>query len=1146
MSSLLDGAADGTITAPNLSKPWGPVNATAPSTVGQHTINVTDAETGAKASATFNVIIPTLGESPSGATVTPASGGAIVLVTGSQTVRNAFQAPGEDGRYFSLPLQTTANIITSGAMVTALRQGTPNVQQNGIPWVVGGSGDPDCTVSDGTTTTTVKIPVGTTAGGASVGGAVYISPGGGSFSTGGNTYSIDASDNAKENGAPMNDGAGTGQMALYQGVVYGQDATSKNWFIWNGSAFTPAGSPPPAPGAGGSGLSSLGGADSTRPYKGWTANGVLIDGSASNATKAGSIITCTAMQVYDLTGPVMEDATTGLTNIAAEDNAIGNLTEFELLAAVAGSTYVPPHTVACSLDLTQINSGASTLPTQTQLNAIASAITNTVNTEVPGGELFGGPGTAQPLTFLPGDVVIADAPNVQATGVRGALTDKDGTVWTLVADVSFQTNPPAWWWGGIKRNGAILPRTDNGTDGYGGYFIALRLLNNGHVWVEEAKFGGWWDLTAANETTTTATATVDFDDFTRPGLGPQPGPGPNNTSGVATAAPAWPANSVPSGGTGPIPIGATICIPHTVSKPNGQSRGYNLLFDIMRQNGLYVRGINSTGAASIGAAPASTATKALVTDMNASFASVMGLAGILAFDGSSGSQTGPSTAKGMIGGVRADAFAAPALIDLSDTGGTPSVPNTFGAWYATGQGIFYNIATNGGAIAGTTESATITSGAKIAFNGVADGATSNVVELFYWNHVLYQKNAAGNWFSGHNGTYTAVAVSASGTPVTDGTGIILDSAGDLVTLQNGKVTFTGVQDNTTANVTTVLWFNGQLYQENSSGAWWVGTKGSWGNQLAGGDPRNAITPPPGANFSISNSIITAPNGQRWFGKGVDVAPWGRPIYQAVTNGTKPLTTSLPGITFLQIYIANDEGYNVDTGLFPIIDALTAAGIVVCLHSCNSNFVNSVPTGANLTAECNMFAGYATHYIGNPYVTFCTDNEPHDENVGFGAVTAEHLAVYNAIRGTGNNNLIGLSVPNPGNNMNAANYAQMFNVYWEQHYYPFEDGIGGFGYITSFQPLSSLPSRDGIMPIIIGEFGSSTSGNTASGIDGPGLPSHLMSQPRYTDIGNGMILNGWAEWGIATSGEFDQIFGQNNATGTLNSYGQELAGFIASA
>ena len=433
-------------------------------------------------------------------------------VGGSGAVRNWAQYPGADGMYWSLPMQTTANIITSGALITALRQGTPNVRQPAnycVPWVVGTTNDPECTVSDGTNTITVRIPVGTVA------------------------ENIDTGDD------------------------------------------------------------SLGGTDSTQPYLGWTANGVLIDGSSGNATKAGSVITCSGMQVYDCTGPVMEDAVTGLTNTAGSDNAIGNLPEFELQAALSSGSYVPPHTIACSLDFSQVNSNAH----------------------------------------------------------------------------------------------------------------------------------------------------------------------------------AWPIINTDTGNTGPIPEGVTICIPHGTVRPTGQTRGFYLLWDILQQFGMLVYNVNGSGAISCETYPVSAPTIALSNDMNASFPTVMASAGILAYDGSSGSQTSASTAKGMVGGVRADAFPAPALIDLSDTGGIHVLPSTFGAWYATNLGNFYNTSVGesaqGATLTGTTGTIYDSSlnawtlgsspiaGQAAYENGTIAGNNFNTTLILYWNRSVYLENSSGQFFqwngSGYNG-----------------------------------------------------------------------------------------------------------------------------------------------------------------------------------------------------------------------------------------------------------------------------------------------------------------------------------------------------------------------------------------------------------
>jgi hypothetical protein len=153
---------------------------------------------------------------------------------------------------------------------------------------------------------------------------------------------------------------------------------------------------------------------------------------------------------------------------------------------------------------------------QAQVNAIMATIHSTQVSEVPNGECFSGICYTQ--NALAGDIIIADAPNTQATGPRGTLTDKDGNQWTLNAGVPCQTNTAGdWWWGNVTGGppGNSMLQC--------GYNIAIRLTNDGHVWVEEAKQGGWWDMTATCEAGCTFGLPVTY-------VG-DPGPGPNNTGG---------------------------------------------------------------------------------------------------------------------------------------------------------------------------------------------------------------------------------------------------------------------------------------------------------------------------------------------------------------------------------------------------------------------------------------------------------------------------------------------------------------------------------------------------------------------------------------------------------------------------------------
>ncbi len=154
---------------------------------------------------------------------------------------------------------------------------------------------------------------------------------------------------------------------------------------------------------------------------------------------------------------------------------------------------------------------------QAQVNNIASAIQTEQQIEVPAGEDFGA--GLHPQNFLIGDIIITTGNGVQLTGNIGSLADGAGNTWTLVGGLVADGNPPNWWYGGLAMNSVLQ---------WPGYNISLRLLNNGEVWVQEAKQGGWWSLTQWQ-----ANGHVG-----RPGLGASPGAGPNNVSSTGSTG-AW-------------------------------------------------------------------------------------------------------------------------------------------------------------------------------------------------------------------------------------------------------------------------------------------------------------------------------------------------------------------------------------------------------------------------------------------------------------------------------------------------------------------------------------------------------------------------------------------------------------------------------
>lgn len=75
--------------------------------------------------------------------------------------------------------------------------------------------------------------------------AIYIAPGVGSFvDTAGNVYTLTSGGIALKDAKAIPGGSGTAQVAFYNGAVYGQDAASKSWYIWNGTSWNAAAAPP--------------------------------------------------------------------------------------------------------------------------------------------------------------------------------------------------------------------------------------------------------------------------------------------------------------------------------------------------------------------------------------------------------------------------------------------------------------------------------------------------------------------------------------------------------------------------------------------------------------------------------------------------------------------------------------------------------------------------------------------------------------------------------------------------------------------------------------------------------------------------------------------------------------------------------------
>ncbi len=132
------------------------------------------------------------------------------------------------------------------------------------------------------------------------------------------------------------------------------------------------------------------------------------------------------------------------------------------------------------------------------------------------------------------------------------------------------------------------------------------------------------------------------------------------------------------------------------------------------------------------------------------------------------------------------------------------------------------------------------SGGVIDENGEPAGHSANVTLLLYYDHVVYQENAAGGWWS-WSGSWVATSdprpsASPSGTTI-PGAAQITDSGGNVWTLSGGVVLENGSAAGYSANVSLLLYFNGASYQENTAGGWWTWDGAATPPWVGSADPR---------------------------------------------------------------------------------------------------------------------------------------------------------------------------------------------------------------------------------------------------------------------------------------------------------------------
>jgi len=291
-------------------------------------------------------------------------------------------------------------------------------------------------------------------------------------------------------------------------------------------------------------------------------------------------------------------------------------------------------------------------------------------------------------------------------------------------------------------------------------------------------------------------------------------------------------------------------------------------------------------------------------------------------------------------------------------------------------------------------------------------------------------------------------------------------------------------------------------------------------------------------FAAMGQTIFGPNQQPFIARGINIMEGQDPSVDEVL-------AAFPGVNFIR-YAVYD--YEPAAQLAAYIKQFTDKSIVVELedHS-NSDGSNAggesgqVFTGAQLNNELSWYTSIGTQFKPDPYVWFGTDNEPA-VSPSVAALSNWQQQTYQAIRSTGNNSPIMLETVLGTADMNGINdgmvqadYSNMTNTIWDMHYY---------GWVTNFSTdqatinqsiadgaaaAQKITNAGGVMPVLIGEYGNSTTGMD---IDPNGMQSVQGVE------GSGFGSAAWA-WGSGNPGD-----GLTNGDTPTSPYGQQVASFIA--
>lgn len=351
-------------------------------------------------------------------------------------------------------------------------------------------------------------------------------------------------------------------------------------------------------------------------------------------------------------------------------------------------------------------------------------------------------------------------------------------------------------------------------------------------------------------------------------------------------------------------------------------------------------------------------------------------------------------------------------------------------------------------------------------------------------------------------------------------------------------------DRPTQNVTQlgIQLVNGvrTIVQKNSAGNCYenpTGTIGVW-TQFPGPVPPGQ---PAAGVISVANGLLMQ-GGAPFVSKGIAVLD--STMGSTPPSGIRSLFG--PSLNTIMLAIGADgNGYATaqpNAAIVAYVQAANAAGFWVCL----SDYVPGQPqarTGQDLQNSLAWYAALSKACTGLK-VFWTTENEVQ------GNLDANLTAIYGAIRGAGDNNLI--MIEGGGTNqMSAVTVKNMTGVCWNIHTYPWifaslpkTQAAYNAGVLQQAQEWQTFAqSADGVMPVVMGEGGNATSGNGGP-IDDPVIDGNFATVQACLNLTGKNPLAGsifWVHDWHGQGGDADTLVVNN----TLTQYGQQVAtGFAA--